>query len=126
MIAAELLPIFRDQFPEFDGETDEKILRILNNAILIHALCEMATVHLAAHLLTINNDSGVGGSGGSVDGGGAAREVVSETAKSISTSFNSMTAAGSGDSFYASTPYGRTYLELRKNCSPRRFSVRVA
>lgn len=125
MTAAELLPVFRDQFPEYNAKADDEILKYLNNALIIHALCELATVYLAAHLITIDADSGIGGSGGGVDSGGAAREVLSESAKNISTSFKSMAKDGTDDSFYTSTPYGRMYVVLRNACPGRRFSVRV-
>jgi hypothetical protein len=125
MTAAELLPIFREQFPEFDTKSDDVILLLLENALFVHCICPMATVYLAAHVVTVDTDSGVGGSGGAVDGGGSAREVSSETAKSISTSFESMSKSDSGDSFYTATPYGRMYIILRDSCPGRRFSVRV-
>ena len=125
MTTAELLPIFREQFPEYNSKSDDEILLYLNNALIIHALCEMATVYLAAHLITIDSESGVGGSGGSVDGGGV-RETSSETAKSVSASFKGMAKDGSNDSFYTNTPYGRMYITLRNNCPGKRFSVRVA
>jgi len=125
MTAAEILSVFREQFPEFSGKTDEEVTIFLNNAILIHAICEMATVYLAGHLCTIDADSGLGGTGGTVDNGGGAREVLSETAKSISTSFKSMGKDGTTDSFYTATPYGRMYIVLRDTCPGRRFSVRV-
>ena len=125
MTAAELLSEFREQFPEFNAKSDEVILRYLNNALLIHAICGMATIFLAAHLCTIDADSGVGGYGGSVDGGGG-RETVSETAKSVSASFAKISKDGTDDAFYTSTPYGRMYIVLRNNCPGRKFSVRVA
>lgn len=125
MTAAELLPVFREQFPEFDGKSDESVLLYLNNALLIHAICGMATVYLAAHLCTIDAETGVGGSGGKVDGGGA-RETVSETAKSVSASFAKLAKDGTDDAFYTTTPYGRMYIVLRNNCPGRKFSVRVA
>lgn len=126
MTAAELLPIFREQFPEFDSKLDSDVLLLLGNALLVHCICGMATVYLAAHLSVIDDDSGVGGAGGSVDQGGSAREVSSESAKNISASFNSMSKSNSGDSFYTATPYGRMYIILRDSCPGRKFSVRVA
>jgi len=125
MTAEQLLPVFREQFHEFNSKDDSNILIYLNNALLIHAICGMATVYLAAHILTIDIESGVGGSGGSVDGGGM-RETASETAKSVSASFKSMAQDGTDDSFYTSTPYGRMYIVLRNSCPGKKFSVRVA
>ena len=124
MTAAELLPLFRAQFPEFSSKSDAEILNALNTALGIHAICELATVYLAAHICTLNDDSGVGGAGGTVDGGGV-REVLSETAKSISSSFVAL-ATKEGDSFYTNTPYGRMYIVQRDSCPGRRFSVRIA
>lgn len=124
--AAELLPIFRDEFPEFDAVPDETILKYLNNALLIHAICPMATVYLAAHLYSLDQDSGIGsdpGPSNPVDGGGV-REVTSERAKNITATFKSQSDKGS-DSFYTTTPYGRMYLVLRDACPGRGFSVRV-
>lgn len=125
MTAAELLIVFREQFPEFDAKTDGEITLLLDNAILIHAICEMATVYLTGHLCVVNTESGLGGTGGSVDGGGS-RETASESAKSVSASFKSMAQDGTDDSFYTSTPYGRMYIILRNACPGKRFSVRVA
>lgn len=125
MTAEQLLSVFREQFPEFDSKSDDDVILSLGNALLIHAICGMATVYLAAHLCTINAESGVGGSGGAVDGGGV-REKTSESAKTISASFAKLAKDGTDDSFYTSTPYGRMYLVLRNNCPGRKFSVRVA
>ena len=125
MTAEQLLPIFREQFPEFSAKSDEEVNLLLINALLIHAICGMATVYLAAHLCVLNADSGVGGSGGKVDGGGS-RETTSESAKNISSSFAKLAKDGSNDAFYTSSPYGRMYITLRDSCSGKRFSVRVA
>ena len=125
MTAEQLLPVFREQFPEFSAKTDETVLLYLSNALLIHAICGMATVYLAGHLCIIDAESGIGGAGGGVDGGGS-RETVSETAKSISASFAKLSQDGTDDAFYTSTPYGRMYIVLRNNCPGRKFSVRVA
>ena len=124
MTAAELLPVYREQFPEHVAKTDDEILKYLDLAMRIHALCEMATVYLAAHLCTIDAETGVGDSGGSVDGGGS-RETVSETAKSVSASFAKLSQDGTDDSFYTSTPYGRMYIVQRNSCPGKKFSVRV-
>ena len=125
MTAEQLLPVFREQFPEFSVKPDDEALKYLNNALRIHAICGMATVYLSAHLCTVNSDSGVGGSGGSVDAGGV-REKTSDSAKNISASFAKLAQDGTDDAFYTSTPYGRMYIVLRNNCPGRKFSVRVA
>lgn len=125
MTAAELLPDFREQFPEFDVKTDDEVTLLLNKAILIHAICPMATVYLAAHFCVLDTSTGVGGSGGSVDAGGL-REKVSESGKSISSSFAKISQDGSGDALYTNSPYGRTYIMLRNHCPGAKFHVRVA
>lgn len=125
MTAAELLPDFREQFPEFDAKTDDEVTLLLNNALLIHAICPMATIYLAAHFCVLNASTGVGDTGGGVDGGGV-RESTSETAKSVSASFAKLSQDGTGDAFYTNTPYGRMYIQLRDNCPGKKFSVRVA
>lgn len=123
MTSAELLPLFRTQFPEFACKTDDQSLRAINSALVIHAICELATIYLAAHICTIDKDSGVGEGGGSVDAGGV-REKTSDAADKISASFVSL-ASKEGDAFYTNTPYGRMYITMRDACSGRRFSVRV-
>lgn len=123
MTAEELLPLFRAQFPEFDAKVDDAVVNTLNTALVIHAICELATIYLAAHICTIDADSGVGDTGGSVDAGGL-REKTSDSAKSISASFVSL-ATKDGDAFYTNTPYGRMYLVQRNSCAGKRFSVRV-
>jgi len=124
MTAAELLPVFREQFPEYDSSSDAEILKNINNALLIHAICGMATVYLSAHLIAIDSNSGVGGSGGGIDAGGV-RETLSETAKSVSSSFAKLSKDGTDDAFYTVTPYGRMYIVLRNSCPGKKFSVRT-
>lgn len=123
MTAAELLPKFRVQFPEFNCKSDDSALQAITSALVIHAICELATIYLAAHICTVDDDSGVGGKGGSVDAGGV-REKTSDAADKISASFVSL-ASKEGDAFYTNTPYGRMYITIRDSCSGRRFSVRV-
>lgn len=122
MTAEELLSLFREYFPEFDSEPDGKVLRYLNLALSIHAICQDATIYLAAHFITLDNASGVGGSGGSVDGG--LGEKTSERAKNVAATYKAQ-AMNDGDSFYTTTPYGRMYIAQRDACPGRRFSVRV-
>lgn len=125
MTAAELLLTFRAEFPEFDSMSDSAVTGYLTKALAIHAICEFATLYLAAHLIVMNEAAGVGGTGAELDSGGSAREVLSETGKSINTTFKGMSSKD-GDSIYASSAYGRMYIVLRNNCSGKKFSVRVA
>lgn len=122
----ELLPVFRREFPEFDAKSDDLIKMFIEKALLIHALCEMATVYLAAHFCVTfaSLKAGEAGDGAPIDAGGI-REVIGETAKSISTTYQSMTEAGSADAWYITTLYGRVYVSLKNSCSAKKFSVRV-
>ena len=125
MLAAELLPAYRIEFPEHSAKSDDYITARLTKALAIHATCEAATLYLAAHFVVIDTDANLGVSegGAPIDSGGL-REVLSEGGKSINTSFAQISTK-SGDSPYTSTLYGRYYLQFRDNCTGRRFSVRV-
>lgn len=120
--AADLLPDFRIRFQEFVSETNERVTLYLIDALTIFSGCKTATLYLAAHLLTLDNDAGVGGSGASVDGGGG--ETTSETVGAESVSLMSQAERGS-ETFYTTTAYGRRYLALRNTCPARGFSVIV-
>ena len=117
-----LLPLFRTRFPEFVTQTDARIEMYLGDALIIFALSETAVLYLAAHLLTLDIDSGAGSTGASTDGGDG--EVVSESAGGVSASFKSG-AKKEKDVFYMSTAYGRRYIALRNACPGYRFSVRA-
>lgn len=122
MTAEELLPAFRTRFPEFIAQTDARIEAYLGDALLIFTLCETAVLYLAAHLLTLDIESGSGSTGASSDGGDG--EVTSESAGGVSASYKSQ-AAKEKDVFYMSTVYGRRYVTLRNACPGYRFSVRI-
>ena len=117
-----LLSLFRTRFPEFDTQSDARIELYLNDALLIHSLCETAVLYLTAHLLTLDIESGAGSSGASPDGGDG--EVVSEGAGGVSGSFKSQADKGK-DVFYMITTYGRRYIALRNACPGYAFSVRI-
>jgi hypothetical protein len=109
-----LLIKFREWFPEFSAEADSVINKYIIEAQSIYCRKEIAIIHLAAHLLTLDKRSGVGTCGGNVDGGSEVVIVgVTEEYKQPDTSAR--------DSYYKSTPYGRKFLEFRK--STRGFSV---
>ncbi len=122
--AAELLPAFRVRFPEFDSETDERVTAFIDDALCIFALCEKATLYLAAHLLTLSNGTGVGVPGSSVPIDGGAGETTSESVGSLSVSVSTQ-SSNPEDVFYTSTAYGRQYLALKNACPAYRFSARV-
>ena len=121
MTAEELLSTFRARFPEFITQFDDRLLLYLGDALRIHALCETAVLYLAAHLLTLDIDTGAGSTGASVDGGDG--EVTAESAGGVSASYKSQ-AAKEKDVFYMSTAYGRRYVALRNACPGYKFSVR--
>ncbi len=125
MTAAELLSPYRDEFPEHADKSDDYILSRLTKALNIHAICEGASIYLAAHFVTIDSKATLGeyGGGAPVDSGGL-REVLSEGGKSINTSYKGISSKD-GDSPYTASLYGRTYIQLRNSCGGRRFSVRV-
>lgn len=122
MTSEELLPLFRTRFPEFITQPDSRLLMYLGDALHIHALCETAVLYLASHLLTIDNDTGAGSIGASMDGGDG--EVLSESAGEVSASYKSQSAKEK-DVFYMSTAYGRRYVALRNACPGYKFSVRI-
>ena len=122
MTIDELLPLFRTRFPEFITQLDARLEMYLGDAIQIHSLCETATLYLAAHLLSLDIESGAGSTGASSDGGDG--EITSESAGGVSASFNSQADKGK-DVFYMSTAYGRRYIALRNACPGYRFSVRI-
>ena len=122
----ELLPEFRVRFPEFDGESDAKVLLYLGDACAIFSCCTKATIYLAAHLLSLDLVSGTGeaGEGGGVDGGNGV--VASESVGSVSTSYKNGSDANAKDVFYETTPYGRKYIQFRNACAGYRVSMRSA
>ena len=87
MTVETLLPLFRTRFPEFITQTDARLKMYLADALIIFALSETAVLYLAAHLLSLDIDSGAGSTGASTDGGDG--EVVSESAGGVSASFKS-------------------------------------
>jgi hypothetical protein len=113
----ELLPLFNTRFPEFSAVSSARITMYLNDALEIYALSATAVVYLAAHLLTLDNDSGAGSIGASLDGGEG--EVQVESAGRVSATFITQARTGK-ESFFTTTAYGRKYLTFRK-----RFSVRI-
>ena len=118
--AADLLPSFRVRFPEFSGETDDRVILYLADALQIFSTCQPATLYLAAHLLALDTDYGPGGQG--VDGGMG--EIQSESIGPKSVSYKTQ-AAKESDTFYTTTPYGRRFLMEREACVARKFHVRV-
>jgi len=119
-----LLPLFRSFFPEFAGISDAVVDAYLVDAGVIFCASQRAQVYLAAHLLVLDQASGVGqgGTGGVVDGGDGEHE--SEKVGEISVTVKTM-AESNLDSFYTTTPYGRKFLAFKKASPSYRMSVRV-
>ena len=118
---AELLIDFDIRFPEFSGESEARKTLYIEDAICIFNCCDKAIIYLAAHLLTLDNASGAGSTGGDVDGGNGL--VSSEAVGSVNTSYANQAVAGSKDVYYETTPYGRRYIQLRNACSGYRVSM---
>lgn len=117
---AELLIIFRARLPEFVAMSDADVEPYLGDAQLIHCIVPQATVYLSAHEIATDNESKVGSTGATPDGGGP-RETTNETAKGVSAGFSKTGKDGSSDTVYKSTAYGRKYLRLKG----KRFTFRV-
>lgn len=112
------LTTFRTRFPEFAQTADSIVELALSDAKLLHARCPTATLFLAAHLLTLDQDETATG----VDGGNGEASNMSDGSESISF----VTQAETGqEAFYTTTKYGRRFLALEKRCIGKRFSVRV-
>jgi len=119
---SDLLTDFRSRFPEFDSTSDSVVELAIGDALNIYNLCDHGVLYLTAHILSLHSDSGVGGSGASVDGGEG--ETTSESVGGVSASFKSMADRGD-DTFYTSTAYGRMFMALKRTSPGRAFSVRV-
>ena len=111
---------FRARFPEFDEPvaTDAQVQQALTEAAAIHHCCSIATLFLAAHLLSIELDR-AGNGGGGLDGGAGGMTLASATVGSESVSYQSG-AADPKDSFFFTSSYGRQYLAHRNACPARK------
>jgi len=120
--SSEILVLFRTRFPEYAALSDAVVTQYIDDAMLIYKHCVVGIQYLAAHLVTLDQESGVGDTGGEVDGG--AGETTSESVGSVSASFKSQSEK-EGDAFFTNTPYGRMFLALRKTSPGRAFTMRV-
>lgn len=113
----EMLPLFRERFPEFIGEEDKRITTYLSLARTIFCKCGEATLYLAAHLLVMANSNGMGKAGNTQELGtnqdAQALESIKVDSKTVS--FSKMTAPQ--DAVYTTTNYGMIFLQLKKACS---------
>ena len=115
---AELFTKFRATFTELASVTDEKVTRFLEEARLIHAIRETATLYCAAHLVVLDRDEGAY----TVDGG--AGLVEGETVGPGMTTFKSQ-AKDEQETFFARSSYGRMFLTLERRTPEKIMSMRV-
>ena len=117
----QLLPEFREVFPEFKETPDAKVKRYLALARQIFCKCEDGTLYLAAHLLVMANSSGMG-EAGSVQTLGANQmaqgKIQSAKIDSKAVTFDTSTkTTNAQDAVYTTTNYGLMYLQLRDACA---------
>lgn len=118
---------FRTKFPTFSGVADATINAASDEArssvdtTWIEADYQPAILYLAAHILTIDGAliaaSDLGGAGGIVGAGLVSDMKVGD----VSVKMAGSASGGGGSGFssgYATTPYGRRYLELLRRNHP--------
>ena len=108
----EMLPIFREYFPEFSHVSDDKVLLYLRLASQIFCLCQDATLYLAAHLLSTAQYAGIGG----FTGGSGTSLPYQQTKVGSKQVQYFQSAKNSDDLQYTTTQYGMMYLQLRRAC----------
>ena len=120
----QLLPDFRTRFPEFSGEVDARLLMYLGDACAVHSCSKKATQYLAAHFLTLDNETGAGiaDRGADVDDGDGI--VTSERVGAVATTFANNASANPKDGTYQTTAYGRRYIQFRNAAPGYRVSMR--
>lgn len=108
---------FRTRFPEFDDPiaTDERVQLFLDDSELMIPTSwgnvrDIGIYYLTAHELAISIKT----SSGSTDG---IAQVASKSVEGVSVSYNNKATENSTEDYYASTSYGKRYLDLarRKN-----------
>ena len=111
----------RTQYPEFTESvaTDAEIDRAGALAVELTALSALAVLAVTAHILALK-----GLRQARPDGG--AGEVMMEQTGPHSNQFVTLSDAKTrGDSWYATTPYGREFVLLKRSSPARLFSVRM-
>ena len=117
---------FRARFPEFAATNDVHIEFALEEALLIHSIRKLATLYVAAHVLSfrLTAIAGGGGSGGgttTVTGQLESRQV-GPLRETFSTHSGTASGGGGGSSartrspediaYFSSTIYGQHFLSL--------------
>ena len=109
-MAAPTRADFRSEFPELDGQSDDKVDQALKDARRIHNIRPRATLHLAAHLLVGDPLEG------QPDGGTGV--ISSRRLGPMTVQLKTMVDEDAKRAFYATSSYGRRFLELEDH-SPR-------
>ena len=122
--AAEMLPIFRVDFPEFVSTSDDRVTFFLNLSRNIFYKCQDATLFLTAHLLTLADSSGIGETISSIGSNQSALPVNMAKVGNKQVKFNE-TYVGK-DSQYTTTNYGLIYLQLRDACLSYKLTLGVS
>lgn len=115
---------FRELYPEFNDpvSTDTEVVYALELAQEIHRCSANAIYALAAHFLALAN---IQGTGGTEPSSTTVQQVQKSKVGRITTEYVKMASSGnSQDSYYETTPYGRTYLALR-NAALNKMTTRV-
>ena len=112
---------FREIYPEFTSFTDTQVEYALEVAQEVHRCSVNAIYALAAHFLALSNAQGTGGSEPAT---GTLQQVSKSRVGRVATEYVQMAGSNVEDSYYETTPYGKTFLALR-NASYRKFATRV-
>ena len=118
---SKALDILRTIAPEFKAVSDEEVQKFLALCVPLVSkkrfgeLYDQALALLAAHRMKLSG-LGVSVIGGSSGEGGAATgfQLASVAEASVNVSFNTANINTATDSWYALTPYGLEFLNLRR------------
>lgn len=105
--------LFKIRFPEFIGQTDERIQIFIDDAIIVinenfwGEKYNLGLNYLTAHYLVsaIKSEAGSSGSIGGISG---------KSVDGVSVSYAKVQIKDSAEDFVASTIYGQRYLTLKK------------
>ena len=102
-MATPTLHDFRDAFPEFDSRvSDEVVQAVLEDGIALHSATEFGTYLAAAHILSLDTKSQIGG------------EVTSVRVGDITKSAARM-STNERDAFLSTTTYGRRLIARERS-----------
>lgn len=121
MDGSKALDILRTIAPEFKAVSDEQVQKFLELCVPLVSksrfgkLYDQALALLAAHRMKLSGlgVSVIGGSSGEV-GAAAGFQLASVAEASVNVSFNTANINTGTDSWYALTPYGLEFLNLRR------------